>query len=221
MRFVHPWLLLLLLVPMAIAFWRWRAARPAASIFSAASIASAAGTTWRTRLRLLPGALRLLALAGVAVALARPQAGFGVVQTTADGVAIMMVLDRSSSMTSAMGPSRDAATRFETAQDAFQSFVLGDEESDLEGRPHDLLGLVGFARYPETIAPLTRATDADAQLAETVETARQRAEDGTAIGDAIALAAARLHEAEKELVARRDASEDELAEDFTIKSKVI
>ena len=221
MRFADPWLLLLLLAPIAIAVWRWRAARPAASLFSAATIAEAAGATWRTRLRFLPGALRVLALAGIVVALARPQAGFGVVQTTADGVAIMMVLDRSSSMTSAMGPARDAATRFEAAQDAFRSFVLGDDETELEGRRHDLLGLIAFARYPETIAPLTRSADAVVKLAQTVGTARQRAEDGTAIGDAIALAAARLHEAEKELIARRGASEDGLAEDFTIKSKVI
>ena len=219
MRFAHPWLLLLVLVPIALAVWRSRRMRPAARI-SSADFPLAAGTTWRTRLSRTPGAVRLLALVLLAVALARPQAGFGVVRTSADGVAIMMVMDRSSSMNGAIGDGRRSLTRFEAAQEAFRSFVLGDGQS-LGGREHDLVGLMAFARYSETIAPLSHATDAVAALAETVETAEQRAEDGTAIGDALALAAARLHNAEQELIAQREESEDALDEDFRIKSKVI
>lgn len=225
MRFESPWMLLLLLVPAALAVDRHRRARVAASLFTAESIARAAGTTWRTRLRGLPGALRLVALALVAVALARPQAGFGEVRTSAEGVAIMMVLDRSSSMNAEMPTPDGPRSRFEVAQRAFQRFVTGDGGGSLEGRPHDLLGLIAFARFPETIAPLSHAADAVAALAETVETATRRAEDGTAIGDAVALAAARLHEAEKDLLERRgsagEGEGDEPADGFTIRSKVI
>ncbi len=219
MRFAHPWMLLLVLVPIVLALWRRRRAHPAAMISSSA-IVHAAGQTWRTRLRGVPGGLRMLTLAVLAVALARPQAGFGVVRTSAQGVAIMMVLDRSSSMNGAIGAGNTPKTRFEAAQETFHSFLLGDDRS-LGGREHDLVGMIAFARYSETIAPLSRATDAVAALAETVQTAEQRAEDGTAIGDAIALAAARLHNAEKELIEQREDTEDELADDFTIKSKVI
>jgi len=220
-RLADPWLLLLLLVPVALGFWRRRRRGPAALI-SAAEIPAAAGRTWRTRLRGLPGALRLAAIALLAVGLARPQAGFGVVRTSADGVAIMMVLDRSSSMNGAIGAGSSQTTRFIAAQNAFSSFVLGDGRT-LEGRPHDLVGMIAFARYPETIAPLSRATDAVAALASSVNTAEQRAEDGTAIGDAVALAAARLRNAEKNLAERNEqADDDEEADpDFTIKSKVI
>jgi len=218
-RFAHPWLLLLALVPVALAIWRSRRRRPTARI-SSAEFPIAAGATWRTRLQGLPAGIRLVALMILAVALARPQAGFGVVRTSAEGVAIMMVLDRSSSMNGAIGDGSRQLTRFGAAQDAFRSFVLGDGKT-LGGREHDLVGLMAFARYPETIAPLSRATDAVAELAKTVETAEQRAEDGTAIGDAIALAAARLHNAEQDLIEQREGTDDELADDFTIKSKVI
>jgi len=222
-RLADPWLLLLLFVPVALALWRRRRRGPAALI-SAAEIPAAAGRTWRTRLRGLPGALRLAAIALLAVGLARPQAGFGVVRTSADGVAIMMVLDRSSSMNGAIGAGASQTTRFIAAQNAFSSFVLGDGRT-LEGRPHDLVGMIAFARYPETIAPLSRATDAVAALASSVNTAEQRAEDGTAIGDAIALAAARLRNAEKNLAERNERSGEggggEVDPDFTIKSKVI
>lgn len=219
MRFAHPWLLLLVLVPIALTVWRARR-RPPAGRISSAAFPLAAGATWRTRLKGVPGGLRLLALVILAVALARPQAGYGVVRTSADGVAIMMVMDRSSSMNGEMGEGRGAPTRFEAAQEAFRAFVVGDDGS-LEGRPHDLIGLMAFARYPETVAPLTRATDAVAALADTIQTTQLRAEDGTAIGDAVALAAARLHNAEKDLIEQRESSDDELADDFRIKSKVI
>ncbi len=219
MRFADPWLLLLVLLPIGLAVWRARRRRPSARI-SSAEFPLAAGATWRTRLRAVPGAIRVLALVILAVALARPQAGYGVVRTSADGVAIMMVLDRSSSMNGELGEGRRQTTRFAAAQEAFRAFVLGDGAA-LDGRPHDLIGLMAFARYPETIAPLSRATDAVAQLAQTIETAEQRAEDGTAIGDAIAQAAARLHKAEQRLIEQREGTEDELADDFTIKSKVI
>lgn len=219
MRFAHPWMLLLVLVPIALAVWRARR-RPAAGTISSAEFPLAAGATWRTRLKSVPGGLCLLALVALGVALARPQAGYGVVRTSADGVAIMMVMDRSSSMNGELGDGQRATTRFQAAQDAFRSFVLGDGAA-LEGRRHDLVGLMAFARYPETIAPLTRATEAVAALAETITTAQQRVEDGTAIGDALALAAARLHNAEQDLLEQRDESDDELADDFRIKSKVI
>jgi len=218
-RLADPWLLLLLLVPAALALWRRRRPRPAALI-SAAEIPAAAGRTWRTRLRALPGALRLVAITLFVLALARPQAGFGVVRTTADGVAIMMVLDRSSSMNGAIGSGGRQTTRFIAAQNAFNNFVLGDDRT-LVGRPHDLLGMIAFARYPETIAPLSRAGDAVAALASTVTTAEQRAEDGTAIGDAIALAAARLRNAEKNLAEQNERAGEDADPDFTIKSKVI
>ena len=220
MRFADPWLLLLAILPVAVAVWN-RRRRPPAAAFSSAALADTAGRTWRTRLTGAPGALRLLALLLVVVAIARPQSGFGIVRTSADGVAIMMVLDRSSSMNGAIDAPGGPRTRFEVAREAFRSFLLGDE-ADLRGRPHDLVGMIAFARYPETIAPLSRASDAVAQLADTVTTAEHRAEDGTAIGDAIALAAARLHEAEKQLLELEQLDEEDAQDpEFRIKSKVI
>ena len=59
------------------------------------------------------------------------------------------------------------------------------------------MSAVAFARYADTVCPMTLAHGALPRFLETVHLAKPRTEeDGTAIGDAIALAAARLKTAE-------------------------
>jgi len=217
-RLAHPLALLLLLLPLLLlVVWRWRRRRPAL-LFSSERIARAAPRTLRTRLLGVPPFLRIACLALLVVAIARPQAGFGRVRTTADAVAIELVVDRSSSMTEAMSFAGERLTRFEVVQRVVRDFVLGDDAA-LEGRPADPIGMVAFAGYAETVCPLTRAHDALVGLMETTETARFRQEDGTAIGDAVALAAARLRKAEEDLARQTD--EGAAPNDLTIKSRVI
>ena len=55
---------------------------------------------------------------------------------------------------------------------------------ELGGRPADLIGLVTFARYPDTICPLTLDHDTLVGFLPTVKLVTQESEDGTAIGDA-------------------------------------
>jgi Ca-activated chloride channel family protein len=76
--------------------------------------------------------------------------------------------------------------------------------------------MISFARYPDTVCPLTLAHGALSALLPTVRLVDQETEDGTAIGDAIALAAARLQTAEETLA--RQTGE---AVDYEIKSKII
>jgi Ca-activated chloride channel family protein len=170
---------------------------------------------WRARLTRVPLVLRCSALALLAVALARPMSGSSPVRNVTDGVAIQMVLDRSGSMTAGMEYRGKPVSRFEAVKSVFADFVLGNGR-ELAGRPDDLIGIVAFAGYPDTISPLTHSRDALEALLEELDIVRAPGKDGTAIGDAIALGAARLKTAEEELELPGDRKER-----FQIKSKVL
>src|SRR5690606_16203123 len=72
--------------------------------------------------------------------------------------------------------------------------------------------------YADTICPLSHAHEIVLQLIDSLSLERIRSESGTAIGDALSLAAARLQRAEEDLRARRDSA---LAEETTLDSKLI
>ncbi|MEM9399931.1 MAG: VWA domain-containing protein [Verrucomicrobiota bacterium] len=128
------------------------------------------------------------------VALARPQAGTEQNLEIKEGIAIEMLIDVSSSMDMNM-TSSDALriqSRMEVAKELVRKFILGDEEN-LNGRESDLIGLITFARYADTRSPLTTGHKALAQIVSHLTIQERPNEDGTAYGDALALAAARLH----------------------------
>jgi Ca-activated chloride channel family protein len=151
------------------------------------------------------------------IALARPQQGIETVRDISRGVAIEMVVDRSSSMGAEMRYKGLRSNRLDVVKRVFEDFV--DAQGDLPGRPSDLIGMITFARFPDTICPLTLSHGTLEELISTVRLVDQRPEDGTAIGDAVALAAARLRNAEKELA--RKLGRSDLAPDYEIKSKII
>jgi Ca-activated chloride channel family protein len=216
MRFASPWALTaLLLLPLLVVVWQ-RKRRGTALTFSDLSLLPA-GHSVRCRLQHLPFALRLLALALVIIALARPQAGLEKVQETSQGVAIEMVVDRSGSMGAEMEFDGRAMTRLDVVKQVFAEFVNGNQR-DLSGRPSDLIGMITFARYADTVCPLTLAHGALSGFLDTIHLVPQdNPENRTAIGDAMALAAARLQTAE-ETLARQSGGQ---AKSYTIKSKVV
>jgi len=216
MHFASPFALLLLLALPALYYYSHYRTRRAALQFSDTAAASAAGTTLRQRCDALIPAARFLALFLLAIALARPQQGQEQVRDLSKGVAIEMVLDRSGSMEEQMDFDGTTLNRLEVAKRVFKEFVVGNGDT-LQGRPNDLIGLVTFAGYADTIAPLTLGHDALVDLVEKVELVRIESEDGTAVGDAVALAAARLKTAEESQM-RVNAR---LGSDYEIKSKII
>lgn len=217
MRFESPWALLLLLLLPALEWWRLRRAGRASVAFSWTGNASRAGESLRQRAARFFPWLRLVALALLVVALARPQQGLEQVEDSHQGIAIEMLVDRSPSMEAPLVFERQQMNRLEAVKRVFQAFVLGDGK-DLKGRENDLVGMIAFARYAETVCPLTLAHEALPQFLQTVRLAQPRSdEDGTAIGDAIALGAARLHTAE-ETLAKQAADRKER---FEIKSKIM
>jgi Ca-activated chloride channel family protein len=209
-----PWALALLVLPLALLILRVRR-RPALTL-PTESIATRLPKSFRQRLLWLPRFLLALSMAAAIVAFARPQLGEGKVLTSTDAVAIQLLVDRSGSMGLAMPIEGQELSRLDIVKRVVRDFLLGDGKG-LAGRPADLIGLVQFAGYADTACPMVRDHRALAQLVDAVSLA-QRFEDGTAIGDGLALGAARLHTAEDDLKARHTELADE---DFRIKSKIM
>ena len=184
--------------------------------FSSLGNARAAGGSIKRRLALLPLALRLVAIFLLVVALARPQMGREKVKDVTKGIAIEMVLDRSGSMGAEMEYGGMRLNRLEVVKRVFEEFVTGNG-AELDGRPNDLIGMISFARYADTMAPLTLGHGALIRFLDSIDLVKRRNEDGTAIGDALALAAARLKTAEEDIARFSGAGEKE----YDIKSKVI
>lgn len=110
-------------------------------------------------------------------------------------------------------------TRLAAVKKVAQEFIGGNGD-DLPGRPGDMIGVIAFGSFADTICPLVREHEALLDLVGDVEVSPLRADQGTAIGEAVALAAARLHEAEREIA--RGLDEDTEADpDFKIKSKAV
>jgi len=212
----EPAALTLLVAPLALlaVFARSSAS---AMLYSSTSLLDGIGSSFRQRLLWTPPTLRVLCLTLLAAALSRPQVGAGPESVLRKAVAIEIVLDRSTSMLEPMRSGPDAPSRFDVARSAIRDFISGDGEG-LPGRPDDLIGMVAFARWAHTVCPLTRAHDALLDLLRRTDVVRSRDADGTAIGEALALAAARLDQAERTLAAHNAGRPNS---EIEIKSKVI
>ena len=217
MRFAAPQAFLLLTLLPLVAWFYLRRGRTATVRFSSLRRVGSLRRSMRLRARPLLLVLRLAALALLIVAIARPQMSRSETRVSTEGIALEMVVDRSSSMRAEMDFEGERLNRLEVVKRVFTEFVVGNGD-DLPGRPHDLIGMIAFARFADTAAPLVRAHDALVQFVLGTKIVQFEAEDGTAIGDALALAAARLKRAEED-IARW--TEHGTADAFKIKSKAI
>jgi len=216
-RFATPWAFMALVAIPAVLFWMWRFGKPGTVRFSTIGNVKRAGASFRTTFAMLPLALRILALVLIVVALARPQQGHEKVKDVTKGIAIEMVLDRSGSMGTEMDFLGVRSDRLGAVKKVFSEFIMGNDKT-LKGRPNDLVGMVAFARYADTMAPLTLEHGALMRFLESIKVVTRQNEDGTSIGDAIALAAARLRTAEEELSRH---AQQEAGKEYEIKSKIM
>ena len=189
---LHSPLLLITLVLLVPVVWQAiRSSRRSIWAFSSTRHAEAAPVPLTVHLRYLPAVLRWLAVAALCVGLARPQKGDEQTRVFAEGIAIQMVVDISSSMeTLDFEFGGQPANRLEAVKRVFRSFVEGTEE--LSGREDDLIGMVTFARYAESACPLTLDHDNLLKVLNHVEIVRIREDDGTAVGDGMGLGLERL-----------------------------
>jgi len=193
MSFLYPWLLLL--IPLVLWLLRGRLRRTSMQV---ASLRLWSNTdAGRARYLWIPVFLRRITVVLLLLALARPQAGSTYSVDVSEGIAIQLLIDVSSSMDMNVrdlnGKDR---SRMEVAKEMVEKFIAGDGDS-LDGRGEDLLGLITFARYADTRSPLTFGHDALLQIVRNLEVQERPNEDGTAYGDALALAAARLQNIEE------------------------
>ncbi len=242
MRFESPWMLALLAFAPLAWWWMRRAGWSRAGVRSGGGggvplpTLTAVGrlpATWRVHALALVPLLRALAVALVVVALARPQFGQGRIVTSVDAVAIQVIVDRSGSMRQQMEFGGTVLSRLDVVKRVLRQFLLGDDRT-LAGRSGDLVGLIAFAGAAETLTPLVRDPGAVVSSCESINPAVERWEDGTAIGDALSLGAARLRRIEEQAQqsrakAARTANDPQAAADaltsageaITIRSKVI
>ena len=216
MTFLAPnaWFLLLLLcLPLII--WRWKNASGTTALsFSSTATAAKAPRTMVVRTRWIVLLLRTVAITMLIVCVARPLKGNQMTRTLSDGIAIEMVVDRSGSMRAmdftAHGRRVD---RLEAVKTVVTDFVLGAQ--GMPGRDNDLIGLISFARFADVNAPMTFDHNYLIDALDEVVTVPERLaqlEDGTAIGDATALAVERLTSLQDRL---------DLHANETIQSKII
>ncbi len=181
-RFDAPWLLgLLILVPTIalVRLWAGRRFRPAGLRYSDIRLVTSHVRSWRLALRPVLPALRLLALALVIVAAARPQTGEAREIIRGEGVDIALALDISGSMASL---DFQPQNRLEAAKGVIADFV--------EERRYDRIGLVVFASESFVHIPPTADHDVLLRLLSGLRLSTDmRLEDGTAIGLGLASAA--------------------------------
>jgi Ca-activated chloride channel family protein len=186
LRFAHPWILLTLLLVPALAAWLWRRERPSTLQYSDLRLVHDLPRSWRVRLRWLPVALRLLVLALLIVAAARPQTSREREIIRGKGVDIVLALDISGSMAAL---DFEPENRLEAAKQVIHEFV--------RERRYDRVGLVVFAREAFSQCPPTFDYAVLRRLlAETALAPDLGLEDGTAIGMGLAQAAAMLQESD-------------------------
>ena len=227
MQLYSPWAFLLFLLLPALAYPALNKKHSAAVKFPSLVDIRNCHLSWRLRLRPLLKLVRLICLVLLIVALARPRKGTVISEISTEGVAIEAVVDRSSSMQAEMDFG-ERLNRLEVVKKVLADFIAGSEKG-LTGRSSDLIGLITFARFADTVCPLVLSHNVLLEFLKQTEIVQLQNEDGTAIGDAIALAAARLKKAEEEIERRNaqlrlsgmEQSTDKGQTGFQIKSKAI
>jgi len=188
MTFAFPWILFFL--PLALAALRERpyAAVPISGLAAWRGVPPSDRLRWLRRMRLL----RAAGVALLIVACAGPQVERQVGEETRQGVAIELLVDRSGSMDQGLASDEGGTvSRLEAAKRVVTQFI--------RHRPDDLIGVITFARYADTLSPLTMGHDALVEIVRGLSIEERPSEDGTAYGDALALACARLDQLGKEL----------------------
>ena len=185
MFFEYPYLLWLLAIPvllLAVYLWKeWKERRPHLRV-STITPWEAGGSTILGIVRHLPEALRLAALCLLVVCIARPRSKSQMERIDTEGIDIILAVDVSTSMLA-----RDfKPDRLSAAKDISIEFIAQ--------RPTDRMGIVVFAGESYTQCPLTTDRATLINLMKEVQT--DLIEDGTAIGNGLATAVARMKDSD-------------------------
>ena len=142
----------------------------------------ASGRSFMALLRHVPFILRIFALSMIIVAIARPRSSEEMERVDTEGIDIILAMDVSTSMLA-----RDLTPdRISASKDIAIEFIAQ--------RPTDRMGIVVFAGESFTQCPLTTDRATLINLMKDVQT--DLIEDGTAIGNGLATAVARMKDSD-------------------------
>ncbi|HIB47582.1 MAG TPA: VWA domain-containing protein [Flavobacteriaceae bacterium] len=182
-EFVNPQLFwLLLLLPLLLFWYFWKRKQLTAALKISSVKGFKTGKNWLARLRPLLFVLRLLALAAIIVAMARPRTVDESTRIkTTKGIDIVVAIDVSASMLA-----RDLKpNRLEALKTVAARFI--------NARPNDRIGIVEYAGESYTKTPLTSDKSIVLSALKSIEY-NTVIEGGTAIGMGLATAVNRLKE---------------------------
>jgi Ca-activated chloride channel family protein len=170
-------------IPLLVAWyvWKYRERQPSLR-YAHTSFLDGVRSSLRVRLLHLPFGLRMLVLALLVIALARPQSTTRAREVHTEGIDIVIALDVSGSMLA----EDFRPNRLESARQTALDFI--------DRRPGDRIGMTVFSGQGFTLCPLTTDHILLKELASRVTTGM--VEDGTAIGDGLGTGINRLRESE-------------------------
>ena len=207
MTFAYPWILLML--PLALVALRQRplTAITVSGLAVWRNVPPSGRLRWLRRVRYMSA----VAIGLLIAACAGPQIQRQVGEETQEGVAIQLLVDISSSMEQSLAADDgERMSRLEATKRVVEQFI--------RHRGDDLIGLITFARYADTLSPLTHGHDALVEIVRELDIQERPTEDGTGYGDALALACARLDQ----MGQWQPAAEKRTAEgSATVQSKVV
>lgn len=179
-EFARPELLyLLLIIPLMVAWYiyQYTRSRPTLQVTTLDPFIDQPAS-WRLWLTHIMFAFRVLAIVFIILAIARPQSSLRRQDVTVEGIDIIIAFDISGSMLA----EDFKPNRIEAAKDLAVEFI--------QNRPSDRLGLVVFAGESFTQCPLTTDHPVLVNLLRDINAGM--IQDGTAIGDGLAIAVDRL-----------------------------
>lgn len=177
--FAYPYLLwLLLLLPLLIVWYILRNKKSASSFTISSLSTHKKLKSAKSFSRHLPFILRLLSLALLIVAIARPQTRSNEEKIEGEGIDIVLCMDVSGSMLA----EDFSPNRLEAMKEVAANFV--------SGRKTDRIGVVIFAGEPFTQCPLT--TDYASLKSQIWAVRSGILQDGTAIGSGLSISVERL-----------------------------
>lgn len=181
-RFASPWFLTLVVALAPVFYWMWFEKGLARLRFSSLSLLGEQSASSMTRRKWLP-ILRCVGLALLVLALARPQTGKALTESTTEAVDIMLVIDTSGSMRALdLSRGKERLTRLDVVKQVVADFV--------KKRAGDRIGMVVFGGEAYTQCPLT--LDHGVVLSYLDQLEIGMAGDATAIGSALGIGTKRL-----------------------------
>lgn len=182
--FANSWALYLLLLLPLFFYWYWKKKNKVSPdiVYSSLKIFQRVPKSIKEKIIHVPIFIRLIALALLIVAFARPQSFSSGENIFTEGIDIAMVLDISGSMLA----EDFKPNRLEAAKNVINNFI--------KGRTTDKIGLVIFAGESFTQCPLTIDYSVLSNLLSQIKSGM--IQDGTAIGNAITNGVNRLKDSQ-------------------------